>query len=162
MNKKIIIVLAIIGICFVLLSPVCAKQKVNVKISTDEYPLNNKGIIVIKLVDSNGKDIKSAGKINYTITDKDGNYVWKCKSYKGEIREKCNVGEYTVKVVFKGDSKYDKATLTERVTLTAFNPYTYYDNHQWGLNQEIDDYIEYNYWDEEIYDDPYTYDGEGP
>ena len=145
MNKKIIIILAIIGICLVLLSPVCAKQKVKVKISTDEYPLNNKGIIVIKLVD---------GK---------GNYIWKCKSYNGEIREKYDIGKYKVKVVFKGDSHYKKAKKTKSVTLKSskFNPYTYYDDHNWGLNQEIDDYIEYNYWDEEIYDDPYTYDGEG-
>ena len=164
MNKKIIIILAIIGIGLLLLAPVCAKQKVKVKISTDEYPLNNKGIIVIKLVDSKGKPIKSSGKINYTITDKNGNYIWKCKSYNGEIREKYDIGKYKVKVVFKGDSHYKKAKETKTVTLkrSTFDAYNYYDTHNWGLNQEIDDYIEYNYWDEEIYDDPYTYDGEGP
>ena len=48
------------------------------------------------------------------------------------------------------------------VKTEKFDPYNYYDDHNWGLNQEIDDYIEYNYWDEDIYDDPYTYDGEGP
>ena len=155
MNKKIIIILAIIGICFVLLNPVCAKQKVKVKISTDEYPLNNKGIIVIKLVDSKGRPIRSGGMINYTITDKDGYYIWKYRSYNGEIREKYDIGQYKVKVVYKGNSNYKKATKTKTVTLKSshFNPYTYYDDHNWGLNQEIDDYIGDNYWNEEIYDD---------
>ena len=61
---------------------------------------------------------------------------------------------------FFGDSHYKKAKKTKNIDVKSnFNAYTYYDNHNWGLNQEIDDYIEYNYWDEEIYDDPYTYDG---
>ena len=156
MKRKIIIILAIIGIGIVLLAPVCAKEKVKVKISTDEYPLNNKGIIMIKLVDSKGKPIKSGGKINYTITDKDGNYIWKCKSYKGEIREKYDIGQYKVKVVFKGDSHYKNAKKIKTVTLKSsrINPDIYYDDHNWGLNQEIDDYIGDNYWNEEIYDDP--------
>ena len=164
MNKKtIIIILAILGICLVLASPAFAKEKVKVKITTDEYPLNNKGFIVIKLVDSHGKNIKSKGTIHYRITDSQGNYKWAYKSYSGEIRLKYDIGEYTVNVKFDGDSHYKKAEKTKAVTVTTsnFNPYTYYDDHNWGLNQEIDDYIEYNYWDEEIYDNPVDYDGEG-
>ncbi|MBR5954016.1 MAG: hypothetical protein IK021_01085, partial [Methanobrevibacter sp.] len=84
--------------------------------------------------------------------------------YNGEIRLKYSVGKYKVKVKFYGDSKYQKAKKTKSIIVktSKFDPYTYYEDHNWGLNQEIDDYIEYNYWDEEIYDDPYTYDGEGP
>lgn len=166
MKKRIIIILAIVGICLLLLSgPVCAKESVNVKISTDKW-MNNKGVIIIKLVDSKGKEIKSNGKINYTITDSQGNYKWEYKSYSGKgIRVKYDVGSYTVKVKFKGDSKYKSASATKYVTLTStssgFDPYNYYENHHWGLNQQIDDYIEYNYWDEEIYDDASNYDGEG-
>jgi hypothetical protein len=163
-KKKVIIILAIIGICLVLASPAFAKEKVKVKITTDDYPLSNKGYIVIKLVDSHGKAIKSKGTIHYNITDEFGNYKWAYKSYNGELRLKYSVGKYKVKVKFDWDSHYKKAKKTKSITVKSsnFNPYTYYDDHHWGLNQEIDDYIEYNYWDEEIYDDPYTYDGEGP
>ena len=164
MNKKIIIILAIIGISLLILTPVCAKEKVKVKLTTEDYPLKNKGYIVIKLVDSKGKDIKSKGTIYYKITDEFGNYKWFNKSYNGEIRQKYSVGKYKVYVKFYGDSKYKSAEKTQDIVVKTsnFDPYTYYEDHNWGLNQEIDDYIEYNYWDEEIYDDPYTYDGEGP
>ena len=112
MNKKIIIIFAIVCVGFVLLTgPAFAKENVNVKISTDKW-LNGKGVILIKLVDDRGREINTNGKINYTITDSSGHYEWKYKSY----------------------SKF---------------------------NQKMDDYIEDNYWDEEIYDDPSNYDGEG-
>ncbi len=78
---------------------------------------------------------------------------------------KYDPGTYNVKVKFDGDSKYKSASKTKDVTVksirSGFDAYTYYDNHNWGLNQKINDYIEDNYWDEEIYDDAATYDGEG-
>lgn len=154
MKKKIIIILAIVAVCILIASPVFAKEKVKVKITDGDFVLNNKGYIVIKLVDKDGREIRSDGKINYTITDKNGNYKWICKSYKSGIREKYPVGMYTVKVKFFGDSKYKKAVKTSTVVIKdIFDPYTYYDNHNWGLNQEVDDYIADNYWNEEIYDD---------
>lgn len=154
MNRKIIIILAIIGICILLAGPVAAKQKVKVKISTDDCVIKNKGYIVIKLLDKNKREIKSSGMINYTITDKNGNYKWVYKSYGSGIRVKYDVGKYNVKVVFKGDSKYKGAKKIKEINLeNDFDAYTYYDNHNWGLNQEIDDYIGDNYWNEEIYDD---------
>ena len=162
-TKKIIIIIAIIGIFLVLAGPVCAKEKVKIKIKTADHPFTNKGYIVIKLVDSKGKPIKSKGTIHYRITDEFGNYKWAYKPYNDEIQLKYSVGKYKVKVKFDGDSHYKKAKKTKTITVKSsnFNAYTYYDDHQWGLNQEIDDYIEYNYWDEEIYDDAATYDGEG-
>lgn len=155
-NKKtIIIILAIVGICLVLASPAFAKEKVKVKITTDDHPFKDKGYIVIKLVDSKGKAIHSKGKINYTVTDSKGNYKWTCKSYNGEIRLKYDVGKYKVDVKFFGDSKYKKAKQTKSVTVKSsnFDAYSYYDNHNWGENSEIDEYIFDNYWYEEIYDD---------
>ena len=154
MNKKIIIILSILAVCILLASPVVAKQKVKVKITTDDCVVKNKGYIIIKLVDKNGREIKSNGMINYTVTDKGGNYKWVYKSYNSGIRVKYDVGKYKVKVVFKGDSKYKKAEKTKSITVkNNFDPYTYYENHNWGLNQEVDDYFDYNYWNEEIYDD---------
>lgn len=165
MNKKIIIILAIFGVCLLLLSaPAFAKENVNVKISTDKW-LNGKGVIIIKLVDSHGREIKSNGYINYTITDSHGNYEWKYKSYGNVLRVKYNPGYYNVNVKFYGDSRYNPASKNQDVTVITtgsdFDAYTYYDDHNWGLNQKIDDYIEDNYWDEEIYDDASNYDGEG-
>ena len=165
MNKKIIILLILVAICLVATSPVFAKEKVKIKISTDDHPFVNKGYIVIKLVDKNGFEIHSKGTIHYNVTDSKGNYHWVYKPYNGEIRLKYNVGKYKVKVKFDGDSHYKKAKKTKKIKVKdsdyTFNPYTYYDNHNWGLNQKIDDYIEDNYWDEEIYDDASNYDGEG-
>ncbi len=66
MNKKIIIILLLLGVCLLLLSPVSAKEKVKVKISTDKW-LNGKGVIIIKLVDSKGNEIKSKGTLHYNI-----------------------------------------------------------------------------------------------
>ncbi|MBE6501195.1 MAG: hypothetical protein E7Z79_01985 [Methanobrevibacter thaueri] len=154
MKRKIIIILAILAVCILLASPVVAKQKVKVKISTDDCVIKNKGYIVIKLVDKNGREIRSNGMIKYTITDDNGNYKWVSKSYGSGIRVKYDVGHYNVNVVFKGDSKYKGAEKTKDITVTNdFDAYTYYDNHNWGLNQEVDDYIGDNYWNEEIYDD---------
>ncbi len=164
MNKRrIIIILVIISVCFMLAGPTFAKEKVKVKITSD-VSYFNKGVILISLVDGQGKDIESNGTIHYNITDEFGNYKWGYKSYDGELRLKYPVGKYKVEVKFDGDSNYKSANKTKLVTVKTvnFNPYTYYENNNWGLNQEIDDYIEYNYWDEDIYDDPATYDGEGP
>lgn len=164
MNRKIIIILIVLGAFLILLSPVTAKEKVNVKISTDKW-LNGKGVIIIKLVDSHGREIKSKGTLHYTITASNGDYKWAYAPYKS-LRLKYDPGTYNVYVKFDGDSKYKSVSkskdVTVKTTKSGFDAYNYYDNHHWGLNQEIDDYIEYNYWDEEIYDDPATYDGEGP
>lgn len=163
MNKKIIIILLLLGVCLLLLSPVSAKEKVKVKISTDKW-LNGKGVIIIKLVDSKGNEIKSKGTLHYNITASNGDYKWAYAPYK-HLRLKYDPGTYNVKVKFDGDSKYKSASKTKDVlvktTRSGFDAYIYYDNHNWGLNQKIDDYIEDNYWDEEIYDDAATYDGEG-
>ena len=163
MRKKITILLIILIVCLIFAGPVVAKQKVKIKISTDEHPFPNKGYIVIKLVDSHGHAIRTKGTIHYNITDSKGNYHWVYKPYNGEVRIKEDLGKYKVSVKFDGDSHFKKAKKVKKVKVkkSNFNAYNYYDNHFWGLNQEIDDYIEYNYWDDEIYDDPLTYDGEG-
>jgi hypothetical protein len=154
MKRKIIIILALLAVCILIASPVVAKQKVKIKISTDDCPIDNKGYIIIKLVDKKNREISSNGKINYTVTDKNGNYKWVYKSYGHGIRVKYDVGKYKVKVKFFGDSKYKKAKKTKKINVKDnFDPYTYYEDHNWGLNQEVDDYFDYNYWNEEIYDD---------
>lgn len=158
MNKKTIIILVAIFSFLLLSGPVCAKENVQIKVKSEG------AFIIIKLFDSNGKPIKSTGKIHYNITDQNGNYKWAYKSYSKLHAIKFAPGVYDVHVKFDGDSKYSSAEFRGNVIVSylesSFDPYTYYDNNNWGLNQEMDDYLEYNYWDEELYDDPYTYDGE--
>jgi hypothetical protein len=148
-----------------LTGPAFAKENVKIKISTDKW-FNNKGVILIKLVDGNGREISSNGKIKYTITDSNGYYKWEYKVYNKGIRVKYDAGNYNVDVKFDGDNRYKSSSTSKDVTVTSigssFDAYNYYDNHNWGLNQKVDDYIEDNYWDEEIYDDASNYDGEGP
>ncbi|MBQ2831809.1 hypothetical protein [Methanobrevibacter sp.] len=162
MDKKIIILFLIVGTCFVLAGPAFAKETVKIDITAEDYGIANNGYIVIKLVDSDGNPINTNGKINYTITDEYGNYKWTYKSYNGEIRLKYPDGKYKVEVKFDGTSKYKSARITQFINVksSVFDPYTYYEDHNWGLDQEMDDYFDYNYWDEEIYDDASNYDGE--
>ena len=160
MNKKIIILLAVLFVFLLLSSPVSAKEDVNIKVKSEG------AFIIIKLFDSHGKPIKSTGTIHYNITDQYGNYKWAYKSYNKLHGIKYDPGTYYIHIKFDGDSKYNSAEFRGNIMVSyaksSFDPYTYYDNNNWGLNQQMDDYLEYNYWDEELYDDPYTYDGEGP
>lgn len=164
MDRKIIILLSIIFVCLLLVGPVSAKEKVKIVITADNSYNIYGGYIDIKLVDSHGKAIKSNANIYYKITDSSGKYKWESKAYR-ELHLRYYPGTYDVIVEFKGDSKYSSASASKTVTVSggdSFDPYTYYDDHNWGMDQKTDDYIEDNYWDEEIYDDPFTYDGEGP
>lgn len=164
MTKKILIILAIITVCMLLASPIFAKQNVNIKITTEDQPFSNEGYIVIKVTDSNGRNIGNNGKIKYTITDSNGHYEWKSQSYKKQISVKKPNGQYKVEVKYTGNSKYNSKTVTKTVTVSSdgsLDPYTYYDHHNYGDNLRIDEYIYDNYWDEEIYDDASNYDGEG-
>ena len=73
-------------------------------------------------------------------------------------------GNYVITVNFKGNDKYNPCSLTKTITVSkakSNSPYSYYDNHNYGDSLRMDEYIYDNYWDEEIYDDPRTYDGEG-
>jgi len=166
MNKKVFIIFLILLFCILMAGPVFAKQKVKVKISADESITPGKGYICIKLLDKFGREIRSSGMVNYTVSDKEGNYWWVYKEYDHGIREKYVGGKYKVKVKFFGDDYFKKTKKVKKIKVKAyhshsFDPYNYYDNHNWGLNQRIDDYIEDGYWDEEIYDDASDYDGEG-
>ena len=164
MDRKIIILLGIVCVCLLLTCPVSAKEKVKIKISANDGYAIKGGYVDIKLFDSHGRAVSSKGIIHYTITDQQGNYKWEYKPYGKILSIRCDPGTYNVEVKFDGDSKYSSAQKIQDVTISgrSFNAYTYYDNHNWGLNQRVDDYIEDNYWDEEIYDDASTYDGEGP
>ena len=164
MNKKIIFLLVILGICLLLASPTFAKEKVKVKITTEDHPFSYNGYIVIKLIDSKNRTELAHGRIYYKITDKNGNYFWKKESFHNKVSIKVPNGKYKVKVKYYGDDNHKSAKSTKTVTVDtdgSLNPYTYYENHNYGNNLLYDEYIYDNYWDEEIYDDASNYDGEG-
>lgn len=160
MEKKYIIIFVVLCMFLLLSHPVCAKENVKIQIKSEG------AFIIIKLLDSHGKAINSKGTIHYNITDQYGNYKWAYKSYNNLHAIRSDPGNYYVSVKFDGDSKYNPAKWGKDITVSymksSFDPYTYYDNHNWGLDQQMDDYLEYNYWDEELYDDASDYDGEGP
>ena len=164
MNKKIIFLLAILGICLLLASPTFAKEKVKVKITSEDHPFSYDGYIVIKLIDSENRTEFAHGRIYYKITDENGNYFWKKESFHNKVSIKVSNGKYKVKVKYYGDDIHKSAKATKIVTVDtngSLNPYTYYENHNYGNNLLYDEYIYDNYWDEEIYDDASNYDGEG-
>lgn len=164
MNKKLLIIFAIIAVSILIANPASAKESVKVKITTEDNPFSYSGNIIIKLTDSNGRDIKKGGTIHYTVTDSSGHYEWKYHNYKGKVSIEKPNGKYKVEVKFDGDSKHKGAKLTKTVTIASdgsSNPYIYYENHNYGDSIIYDDYIYDNYWDEEIYDDASNYDGEG-
>lgn len=74
-------------------------------------------------------------------------------------------GNYLISVEFKGNDKYNPSSLTKTITVTSGSGgnsiYNYYDNHNYGDSVKMDEYIYDNYWYEDIYDDPRTFDGEG-
>lgn len=165
MNKKILFIFTIIGVCLLLTSPAFAKEKVKIKIDSEDPIFSYFGYVTIQLEDSNGKNIDSSGTIHYNITDEWGNYKWAYEDYNGKIILKVPIGTYSIDIKFDGDSQYKKAKLTKEFSVKSdgnLDPYTYYDNYHYGLDLRYDDYIEHNYWDEDIYDNPETYDGEGP
>ena len=131
MNKKIILLMVVLFSFLLLSNPVSAKENVDIKVKSEG------AFIIIKLYDSNGKPIKSAGKIHYNITDQNGNYKWATKSYKNLHAIKFNSGIYSINVKFDGDSKYNPSEFSGTVIVSygggSFDPYTYYDNHNCHL-----------------------------
>ena len=75
-----------------------------------------------------------------------------------------NRGDYTIHVVFKGNNNYNPSALTAVVTVNGrggTDSIYYYDSHNYGDSVVMDEYINDNYWSEEIYDNPRNFDGEG-
>lgn len=76
-----------------------------------------------------------------------------------------NKGNYVINVEFKGNNNYNPSSLTKTISVTSGSGgnsiYNYYDHNNYGDNVRMDEYIYDNYWYEDIYDDPRTFDGEG-
>ena len=160
--KKIIIFGIMLLFLLLCVSCVSAKQSTQIDLKTNSFGY----CCVATLKDSNGKPIPN--QFIDIIIEKDNGHSKKItkkrldQSGKGEFY--LGNGEFTVKVTYNGNSKYESTKTSKHFSIhksDGKSDYYYYDDHNWGDNLRMDEYIYDNYWDEEIYDDPLTYDGEG-
>lgn len=163
MNKIFLIILCVF--IFVLgMSFVSAKEDTHFEIEKDSSGYSS----IITLKDSNNNPVPKV-KFNIKITKPNGSFRTLTKTlnktgqnifFLGTVK-----GDYVVSVEFKGNNNYNPSSLTKTISVTSGRGgnsiYNYYDNHNYGDNVKMDDYIYDNYWYEDIYDDPRTFDGEG-
>ena len=164
MNKIILIILClfifIIGMSFV-----SAKEVTHFEIEKDSSGYSS----IVTLKDSNNNPVPKV-KFSIKITKPNGNT--RTLSNKKLNSTGQNIfflgstkGDYVISVEFKGNSNYNPSKLTKTITVTAGkggnSALDYFENGNYGLNQKKDDYIDDNYWYEEIYDNPFNFDGEG-
>lgn len=164
MNKIILIILCLL-IFIIGMSFVSAKEDTHFEIEKDSSGYSS----IITLKDSNNNPVpkvKFSIKITKpngstrTLSDKKLNSTGQNIFFLGSAK-----GDYVITVEFKGNSNYNPTKLTKTITVTSGkggnSALDYFENGNYGLNQKKDDYIDDNYWYEEIYDNPYNFDGEG-
>ena len=164
MNKIILIILCLL-IFIIGMSFVSAKEDTHFEIEKDHSGYSS----IITLKDSNNNPVpkvKFSIKITKpngstrTLSDKKLNSTGQNIFFLGSAK-----GDYVITVEFKGNSNYNPTKLTKTITVTSGkggnSALDYFENGNYGLNQKKDDYIDDNYWYEEIYDNPYNFDGEG-
>ena len=161
--KKLLLIFFALFVFLVGISFVSAKEETHIEIEQiSAYSVK------IVLNDPSNNPIP-AKKVNIKITKPNG-YVKvlnnKKLNSKGTISYflGSTKGQYVVSVHFEGDSKYGPSELTKTFNLKGSSGKSmenYYQNHNYGTNGKMDDYMTDNYWSGEIYDDP-NFDGEGP
>lgn len=147
------------------MSFVSAKEDTHFEIEKDSSGYSS----IVTLKDSNNNPVpkvKFSIKITKpngntrTLSDKKLNSTGQNIFFLGSTK-----GDYVISVEFKGNSNYNPSKLTKTITVTAGkggnSALDYFENGNYGLNQKKDDYIDDNYWYEEIYDNPFNFDGEG-
>ncbi|MBR0372230.1 MAG: hypothetical protein IJH63_16225 [Methanobrevibacter sp.] len=147
------------------MSFVSAKEDTHFEIEKDSSGYSS----IVTLKDSNNNPVPKV-KFSIKITKPNGNT--RTLSNKKLNSTGQNIfflgstkGDYVISVEFKGNSNYNPSKLTKTITVTAGkggnSALDYFENGNYGLNQKKDDYIDDNYWYEEIYDNPFNFDGEG-
>lgn len=162
--RKIFLIL-IVGLAFLMaISAVSAKEDTHFEIEKDSSGYS----AVVTLKDSNNNPVP---KVKFNIEIKKPNGAVRKLPTKTLNKTGQNIfylgtnnGDYVISVSFKGNSQYNPSSLTKTVTVTAGRGgnsiYDYYDTHNYGDSVRMDDYIYDNYYYEDIYDDPKTFDGE--
>lgn len=164
--KKIILIFLCLLVFLVGMSFVSAKEDTHFEIEKDSSGYS----AIVTLKDSNNNPIPNA-KFTIKITKPNGavrNMGTKSLNKSGQniFFLGSTKGDYVLHVEFKGNSNYNPCSFTKTISMTSGNNnrgsiYNYYDNHNYGDSLRMDEYIYDNYWDEEIYDNPRNYDGEG-
>ena len=164
--KKIFLIIMCLSLFLVGMSFVSAKEDTHFEIEKDSSGYSS----IVSLKDSNNNPVPNV-KFSSKITKPNGSV--KKLSTKSLNKTGQNIfflgtnkGNYAIHVEFKGNNNYNPTSLTKTISVTAGSGnansiYDYYDHHNYGENVRMDDYIYDNYWYEEIYDDPSTFDGEG-
>ena len=161
--RNIFLILIVLCIFIFGMSFVSAKEDAHFEIDKDQSGYS----VIITLKDSSNNPIP---KVKFSISITKPNGAVRTLPTKTLNKTGQNIfflgttnGNYVITVNFKGNDKYNPCSLTKTITVSkakSNSPYSYYDNHNYGDSLRMDEYIYDNYWDEEIYDDPRTYDGE--
>ena len=164
--KKIFLIFLCLFVFLVGMTFVSAKEDTHFEIEKDSSGYSS----IVSLKDSNNNPVPNV-KFSIKITKPNGsvrNLHTKSLNKQGQniFFLGSNKGNYVISVEFKGNNNYNPSSLTKTISVTAGSGnansiYDYYDHHNYGENVRMDDYIYDNYWYEEIYDDPSTFDGEG-
>lgn len=162
--NKIILIIFCLFIFLVGMSFVSAKEDTHFEIEKDSSGYSS----LISLKDSSNNPIPKQ-KFKITITKPNGSHKTLSKTlnqtgqnifFLGTVK-----GNYVVSVEFRGNDNYNPSSLTKTISVTAGRGgnsiYDYYDHNNYGDSVKMDEYIYDNYWYEDIYDDPRTFDGEG-
>lgn len=164
--KKIFLIILCLSLFLVGMNFVSAKEDTHFEIEKDSSGYSS----IVSLKDSNNNPVPNV-KFSIKITKPNGSV--KKLSTKSLNKTGQNIfflgtnkGNYAIHVEFKGNNNYNPISLTKTISVTAGSGntnsiYDYYDHHNYGENVRMDDYIYDNYWYEEIYDNPSTFDGEG-
>lgn len=163
--KKIFLVFLCLFVFLVGMAFVSAKEDTHFEIEKDSSGYSS----IVSLKDSNNNPVPNV-KFSIKITKPNGSVRdlhTKSLNKKGQniFFLGSNKGNYVISVEFKGNNNYNPSSLTKTISVTSGSGsnsiYDYYDHNNYGDNVRMDDYIYDNYWYEDIYDDPHTFDGEG-
>ena len=162
--NKIFLLLICLAVFLVGMSFVSAKEDTHFVIEKDPSGYS----AIISLRDSNNNPVPHV-KFSIKITKPNGSVRKMPSKSLNKTGQNIfflgtNRGDYTIHVVFKGNNNYNPSSLTAVVTVNGrggTDAVYYYDSHNYGDSVVMDEYMNDNYWNEEIYDDPYTFDGEG-
>lgn len=164
MNRMFFIFLCLV-VFLVGMAFVSAKEDTHFEIEKDSSGYSS----IVSLKDSNNNPVPNV-KFSIKITKPNGS-VRKLptkslnKTGQNIFFLGTNKGNYVINVEFKGNNNYNPSSLTKTISVTSGSGgnsiYNYYDHNNYGDNVRMDEYIYDNYWYEDIYDDPRTFDGEG-
>lgn len=157
----------VLCLCFILvlvigMSSVNARENTRIDLKIDSFGY----CVIVTLLDSSNNTIANE-HFDLNITKESG-HVRQFHNQKlnktGQDEFYLGNGEFKVDAKFEGNEKYSPSNVSRNFSIHKSDGnsiYDYYQYHDYGESVKMDDYMYDNFWYEEIYDDPYTFDGEG-